>query len=29
MKIDDHIVKCPYCHSVYAVDLDLIRDVGE
>lgn len=27
MKFDDHIVKCDYCHSVYAIDTDMIRDV--
>lgn len=27
MKFDDHIVKCSYCHSAYAIDTDMIRDI--
>lgn len=28
MRIGDHIAKCQYCHSVYAIDVELIRDIG-
>ena len=27
MKVDDHIVNCTYCHSVYAIDMEMIRDL--
>lgn len=27
MKVDDHIVNCAYCHSVYAIDMEMIRDL--
>lgn len=27
MRFDDHIVKCGYCHSIYVIDTDMIRDV--
>lgn len=27
MKVDDHIVNCAYCHSVYAIDMEMIRDI--
>ena len=29
MKFDDHIVKCSYCHSAYAIDTDMIRDIRD
>lgn len=29
MQMGDHIAKCQYCHSVYAIDMELIRDIGD